>query len=269
MDKKRKKIGLVLGGGGARGVMFIGVLRVLRENNIPIDYIVGTSMGSMMAGAYALSQDPDFMERVMLEELDNKSLLGLFDITMHGGVVLGQNIEDWLEKLFEEKTFGDLEVPLSIVVTDLNTGEPVTLNTGKVSTAIRASSSIPPAVKPVAYQGRLLIDGWIADPLPIGVAKQMGADIVIGVVMDSSEHQTYTEKNITLPQALNRSFAIMSDQIIAHKQPFADVLIKPKAGDVVIGGKLEELAKKDKLAEHIKAGETAAIEALEKIKKLL
>lgn len=269
MDKKRKKVGLVLGGGGSRGVAFIGVLRILKENNIPIDYIVGTSMGSIMAGTYALTKDPDFMQKMMLEELDSSSLLKLLDLATHGGFVTGQRIEDWLEKWFEEKTFADLDVPLSIVAADLNTGKPVIINTGNVAVAIRASSSIPPAIKPVSHQGRLLIDGWIADPLPIGVAKQMGADIVIGVVVDSGEHPVYLEENVTLPQTLNRSFAIMSDQIMAYKQPFADVLIKSKAGGVVLGGKPEELAQKNKLAEHIKAGEEAAIEALGAIKKLL
>ncbi|MEA1909787.1 MAG: patatin-like phospholipase family protein [Patescibacteria group bacterium] len=269
MEEKRKKVALVLGGGGARGVMHIGALRVLKENNIPIDMVVGTSMGSFIAGTYALYQDPDLIEKMVLQQLDSKTLLWFFDLTTHGGIAKGERMEKWMDDWFKGKTFEELQIPLAVVAADINSGQPVTLNSGYVASAIRASTAIPPAIKPFNYQAKMLIDGWVADPLPVGVAKEMGADIVIGVMMDSTEHKKYDEDNISIQEALNRSFAIMSEQIIAHKKPFADYIIKPKTGDVVIGGKLEEMAEKDKLMQHIKAGEVATIDALDDIKKLL
>jgi len=270
MDETRKKIGLVLGGGGAKGVAHIGVLKVLEANDIPIDYIVGTSMGASIAALYALHKNPQEIERLFAEEFDWKMLVGLLDPTIQGGFIKGEKIENWMRDLIRAARFEDMQIPLAVVVTDINNGEAVILAEGDIAEAVRASIAVPPTVKPVEHQGRLLADGWISNPLPAKVARQMGADVVIGVVLDSSDSvERLDEDTISTSIFLKRSFNILSDHLIRYKLAEADVVIRPKIGDLSIGGGVEEFLSKEAVARDIAAGEVAAREMLEKIKELI
>lgn len=272
MSEDRKKIGLVLGGGGAKGVAHIGVLKVLAANDIPIDCIVGTSMGASIAALYALNKDPSEIERLFAEEFDWKVLLGLIDPSFQGGFIKGEKLESWMEELVKAATFADLKIPLSVVCTDINDGETVVINEGDVARAIRASISAPPTVKPIecCHDGRLLADGWISNPLPADVARKMGTDIVIGVVLDSSDSlEKLNEDTISVSIFLKRSFNILSDHLIRYKMKDADVVIRPKIGDLSIGGGVGEFLSKEAVARDIAAGEAAAQEAVDKIKSLL
>jgi len=207
------KIGLVLSGGGARGFAHIGVLKVLQELRVPVDVVAGTSMGAIVGGLYAAGYSPDqiaaladstdwagiFSSRApradltwRLKEDDFKNLsnfeLGLRSDgpTLPKGLVRAQRLELFLRSLGgpvkEIRQLTDLPVPFAAVATDLETGRAVVLKDDvSLSTAMRASMSVPGAFAPVDYQGRLLVDGGLVSNLPVDVARQLGADIVIAV----------------------------------------------------------------------------------------
>jgi len=212
-DSSRPKIGLALSGGGARGAAHIGVLRVLEENNVPIDYIAGTSMGSIVGGLYSSGMSPDEIEaglasidwdgvfqdesprsdRSFRRKRDDDLYLvqakpGLNDgkIDLPFGLVQGQKIDLELSRFVlpvaSIDNFDDFMIPFRAVATDIATGEEVVIGSGNLAFAIRASMSIPAAFAPaVDREGRMLVDGGTANNLPISVVRDMGADIVIAV----------------------------------------------------------------------------------------
>lgn len=212
----RPKIGLALGGGGAKGAAHIGVLRVLEKNNIPIDYIAGTSIGSVVGGMYATGLTVDEIQEVMLatsweegysdriprEDLPwrSKQQGDQFNIPLEVGVennrlkvpsglLYGQTVSKLLRVALGEHpnfdSFDDLVIPYRAVATDLANYKAVILERGNLITAMRASSSVPGALAPENVDGLLLVDGGITINLPVSVVKEMGADIVIAVDIGS------------------------------------------------------------------------------------
>ena len=211
-NASRPKIGLALSGGGARGAAHIGVLRVLEENNVPIDYIAGTSMGSIVGGLYSSGMSPDEIEtglasidwdgvfddlpprsdRSFRRKRDDDLYLFKFKpgfnngkIDLPRGVVQGQKIDLELARFVlpvaTVSDFDDLMIPFRAVAADIATGQEVVIGSGNLGLAIRASMSIPAAIAPAVLDGRLLVDGGMANNLPISVVRDMGADIVIAV----------------------------------------------------------------------------------------
>ena len=199
---KRPRIGLALSGGGARGAAHIGVLRVLDELRVPVDCIAGTSMGAVVGGSFAAGTTPAEMEAVIektdwnevftdrpprgeiairRKQDDYKNLFapefGFKDwsIRLPKGIVAGVNIESFLRYLTEQSTnvsdFSRLPIPFRAVASDIETGQAVILDKGSLPLAMRASMSIPGAVAPVEIDGRLLVDGGIANNLPIDIAR--------------------------------------------------------------------------------------------------
>jgi len=174
----RKRVGLALGGGGARGMAHVGVIRVLEREGIPVDCIAGTSAGSLAGAAYAAGIRGQ----------------GLLEIALHlrwrdiarpvwprQGFVSFAQLEAYLVKAVGDLTFADLALPYAAVAADLATGEQVILTEGRVAPAVRASCSVPGIVTPVEVGGRLLIDGGVVNNLPISVVRGLGADVVIAV----------------------------------------------------------------------------------------
>lgn len=209
---ERPSVGLVLSGGGAKGMAHVGVLRVLEEMQIPVDMVVGTSAGSAVGALYASGMSVEEIERrfISLDWLSSfrddpgraykpvrrKLNDWRFPITpgigvdadgieLGGGIVAGQNLGFILNELTHDSAlvddFDDLPIPFRAVATDLETGEQVVIGDGNLAEAIRASMSIPGVYAPVTRDGRLLIDGGIANNLPVSVARSMGADVVIAV----------------------------------------------------------------------------------------
>jgi len=173
-----KKVGLALGGGSAKGFSHIGVLEVLEKHKIPINYIAGTSMGAVVGALYAagfsIAELKKISTHIKWEEL--------MDFTLPDrGILSGEKIELFLRKLLKNKRFKDLEIPLAVVAADVNKGEKVIFKSGDVSSALRASISIPSIFVPCTNNNRLLVDGSVLDPVPVDVARQMGADVVIAV----------------------------------------------------------------------------------------
>jgi len=194
-EQKTKKVALVIGSGALKCAAVIGIMKVLEENDITIDLVVGCSGGAVFGAAIALGFSKEKLVETraqawtadVVKKLDYKALakmvfpniagfddqVGLFDDT-----VMLENIE----KAFGASTvFAETKIPFHCVATDFDTGEPVVLTSGALAKAVRASSGIPMVFKPFEWQGRLLIDGGLSNPLPVDVAIQEGADIIIAV----------------------------------------------------------------------------------------
>jgi predicted acylesterase/phospholipase RssA len=176
-----KKIGYALGGGAARGLFHIGVLAVLEEYNIYPDIIAGTSMGSIIGALYASGLTAAEIKQIAIE-LDWKRLIRLADITLPlSGLIQGKRIISLLKSILRDRTFSQLKKKFACVATDLMNGEQVVLQEGSLIEAIRASISIPAIFTPVKLKGHYLIDGGLANVVPVSVCRDMGADFVIGV----------------------------------------------------------------------------------------
>lgn len=184
---KRPKIGLALGSGGSRGLAHIGVIKALEENNIPIDFIAGTSIGAMAGGFYAAGLGVKKMENIVLE-INWRRMFSLVDPRLKQGLITGEKVKTFIEGYVDGKRIEDCKIPFVAVATDLKTGEIVVLNKGEMAQAIRASISIPLVFKPVEIDGRMLADGGLSAPVPVEIVRAMGADIVIAVNLDKHYH---------------------------------------------------------------------------------
>ena len=174
-DGERLKVGLVLGGGGAKGAAEIGALKVIEEVGIPIDYIAGTSIGSIVGGLYAMGTSSHQLDSLFV----NQDWVGLFT----------NNVRDFLFRVTRQKHFDELEIPFRCVAADINNNEEVVMSQGLVCDAMRASMSIPGVFKPVIQDGRMLMDGGLLNNLPVDVVKAMGADVVIAIDLQQKQHK--------------------------------------------------------------------------------
>lgn len=176
------KIGLVLSGGGARGLSHIGVLKSLEEANIQIDYLSGTSMGGLVAAAYSAGLSPHEIENIALEHTAIRKIFALADpVLPRKGLLHGERVQAFLKEHIGERTFDQLNIPITLVTVDLNTGKEVHMNTGRVVDAVRATISIPGIFSPVERDSQRLVDGGLLNNLPVDVNKKMGAEFIVAV----------------------------------------------------------------------------------------
>jgi len=256
MNDKNCKLGLALGSGGARGLAHIGFLEVMEEENIKIDFISGSSMGSLIGGLYASGVSLRYIKG-LAEELDWEHLS---DLTFpKKGLLKGEKLLTFLEILSKKKDISDLNIPFSAVACDIERGEHIVLDSGSIAEAIRASTAIPGVYIPYEYQGRQLVDGGIIDPVPVKTCYDMGADIVIGV--DVSIKDINTPVNNIFDVLLN-TFDIMQLNFTVNYDFNADLFIQPQLGNL-------SAFNLDKTDFCIKAGRRAAEDNLEKIKKII
>ena len=279
----RPRIGLVLSGGGARGVAHIGILKVLEELRIPVDVIAGTSMGAIVGGFYASGSSPAELEKMVtsmewneafkdrppLEDLsfrrkeDAANQMIKFDagirdghLALPLGLIQGQNLNFILKSRLIHtagvKDFNRLRIPFAAVAADIETGEAVVLNAGELATAMRASMSIPGVFAPVELDGRLLVDGGIADNLPIDVARKLGADILIAVNIGTLRR---SREKLTSPMTITAQ--VMT--ILIQKNTDEQIATLGK-GDLLIQPSLGEIGSSDfaRAAEAIRIGEAEA-----------
>jgi NTE family protein len=260
---RRPRIGLVLSGGGARGVAHVGVLKVLEDMHVPVDAIAGTSMGAVVGGLYAsglsareiekimtsLNWQDAFRDRPPREDLtlrrkqEDQSFLVKFPLGVRGGRILlpkglieGQSLNELLRRLtlpvVRITKFDDLPTRFRAVATDLESGEPVVLDSGDLTSAMRASMSAPGIFAPVEREGRILVDGGIADNVPVDIARRMGVDIVIVVDVGAPLLGRDRLKDVT--SISNQMLAILirrnAEQQLATLGP-KDVLIAPPLGE--------------------------------------
>lgn len=175
----RPRIGLALGSGAARGWAHIGVLRVLQEAGLEPDIVCGTSIGALVGAAYAAGE----LDRLepWVRSLDWRQVVGLIDLRFGGGLIEGDKLEAFFRSRFVDGGIEALPKPFGCVATDLATGREVWLRQGPVIDAVRASIAIPGVFTPAQQEGRLLVDGGLVNPVPVSLARAMGADFVIAV----------------------------------------------------------------------------------------
>ena len=182
----RKTVGLVLGCGSSRGWAHIGAIEALEEANIPIDLIVGCSIGSYVGAIYASGSIKSLREFVL--KMDGKKVFSYFDIVLpRSGLLDGtKKLKELFSIHTDAQNFSELKIPVMMVATDLDTGKKVVLKSGNILTALRASMSTPGLFAPAKVKTRWLVDGGLVDPVPVSVARAMGADIVIAVDLSSA-----------------------------------------------------------------------------------
>jgi len=175
----RRKVGIALGSGSARGWAHIGVLQQLIAEGVAPDMVAGCSMGAMIGAAYAAGCIGQL--EVWALSLNLKGVVGLIDVGFSGGLIKGDRLLNMFYTQFVECPFSALQVPFAAVATDLATGEEIWLREGSVSDAVRASCTVPGLFRPVLHNGRFLIDGSVVNPVPVSLCREMGAEIVIAV----------------------------------------------------------------------------------------
>lgn len=176
-----KRVGLALGSGGARGAAHVGVLKVLEREGIKVSAIVGSSIGAMVGGAYAAGLPLPRIEEEWLSTNRAKLLRSLLPTFPRAGLSSGAGLRGYLREILGDMRIEELPIPFAAVATDLDTGEAVVLRSGPLVDAIRASTAIPGVFQPVRWEGRLLVDGGMTEPLPVRICRELGADVVIAV----------------------------------------------------------------------------------------
>jgi NTE family protein len=250
-----KKVGVALGSGLARGLAHIGVLKVLFDAGIRIDYLAGSSMGSVVAALFACGLKLKLIER-LAESIPRRTWMDFTFPRM--GLMAGERLEELMQLLTGRRRIEEMELPLAFVAVDLGSGGKVVLRSGPAARAIRASCAIPGIFCPVKIDGKLLVDGGVLDRVPAGVVKEMGADLVIAVDVDSFA----TEYKINhIFDVLSKTIEIMSREISAAKQQVADVVITPDLSDIAP-------FHFHRASEIIARGEEAARQALPLLRKL-
>ncbi|MBD3413808.1 MAG: BamA/TamA family outer membrane protein [Candidatus Aminicenantes bacterium] len=290
--QKRPKIGLVLDGGGALGLAHLGTLRLLDKYQIPVDYVVGTSMGGLVAALYSMGYSGEDIQE-MAEDMDWKSLFSdvpqrsyfpffqkrlsgkyQFDFRADGlvpsppsGLIYGQNISLFFTAIttpYEDlEDFDQLPIPFRCVAVDLISGKEIVLKKGSLAKAMRATMSIPTLFTPVEWKGHLLIDGGLLNNLPVDVARDMGADIVIAVDI---------QKPLLKQEELDSAFRVLEQSIkiaeLSHSSENAkqaDFLIRPD----LRAYNMFDFFFKDKLKGIIRAGDQAAEQSWPQLKQML
>jgi NTE family protein len=220
------KIGLALGGGAARGFAHVGVIKALEAQGIRPDFIAGTSAGSVVGAIYAAGFSPFDVQRLAMD-LDESQ------ITDWGlparGVLKGEALETFINRVLRNRTLEKLEIPLGVVAADLASGAMVVFRSGNAGQAVRASSAVPDVFRPVEISGREYVDGGLVSPVPVRPVRKMGANFVIAV--DISAKPTYN-KTESSTQVLLQTFAIMGQSIASRDLPEAQVVIRPNLKDV-------------------------------------
>jgi NTE family protein len=267
----RKKVGLALSGGAARGLAHVGVISVLHKEGIPIDMIAGTSAGAIMGAVYARHRDTDIMKTYALDPGWKKRVPMIDPSFPKTGFIKGKKIENLLASfLGGHIDFKDLQIPFACVATDITTGEEIIIDSGSVTDALRASISIPGIFTLKKHEGRYLVDGGLTTPVPVDVVRQMGADFVIAVnvnpdVVDRQSIKTSPKKPDKAPnifQVLIQSIYITTYSLARTNLESADVVIEPDIADISASEFI-------RTPELIDLGESAASAVLPEIKRKL
>lgn len=222
----RPVVGVALGGGFARGIAHIGVLRVLEENGIPIDLLAGTSVGALVGAAYASGATLDELERQGM--LTHFRDFGRWTISRMG-MATNERLEGFLRRFTTVRTFEEMKIPFGIVSTDLVTGETVCFTKGEVGPALRASCAYPGLFIPVEHEGRMLVDGFLTEHVPTESLRGMGADVVIAVHLDPGQPDQKPKNTI---EVIGRSFSIIQEQTPPRWLRYADVILQPTVKDI-------------------------------------
>lgn len=253
---RRPRVGLALSGGFARGIAHIGVLKLLQQQNIPIDCISGTSVGALIGAAYAAGTSLEEMERQAA--LTKFTDFGRWKLSRLG-LASNQKLDAFLARFTPCTRFEDLKIPLSIASTDLGEGKTKYFTTGDLRLAIRASCAYPGLFVPLEIDGMFLVDGFVTDPLPAEGARLLGADIVIGVYLSTVQDQ---RKPKSVFEVIGRAFSIVQQASEKNWRQMANVVIEPNVAEIA----WDEFSKTPQM---IAAGEAAALVALPAIRRAI
>lgn len=268
-ETKRKTVGLALGSGGWRGLAHIGVIKEFNKEGVPIDYIAGSSTGALVGGLYSYFRDTNKIEEIVNSLTYRKLYQLLIEPGRRMGLIKGGKYVNFLEATVKGAQIQDLGVRFAAVSADLFSGEVVEIKKGKLSTAIRASSSIPLVFRPVRRKGQYLIDGGAVLPVPVSTVRNMGADVVVAVNLYSNIFpfkMEYLNKPRLTSFAVSRiSFQMMLHSLAKECVKEADVVVKPKIWE----GQFDIFTKFINNRTTIQDGEEAARRIIPKLKKLL
>lgn len=223
VPKKPPRLGLVLGGGAARGFAHVGVIQVLEEAGIRPSLVVGTSAGSLVAAFYASGKTGAQLQQIA-ESMEEATFADWTLPIFSRGMLRGEALARYVGNQVNGKLIESMPMPLGIVATDLNTGQGVLFQRGDTATAVRASSAVPALFQPVRIAGREYVDGGLISPVPVRYARQMGAELILAV--DISNAPEGNEAKDTL-QILLQTFAIMGKSINSFELREADIVVRP------------------------------------------
>ena len=252
---KPVSIGLALGGGFARGIVHVGVLKALEAENIRVSFVAGTSVGALIGAAYCSGVSPAELEtiaaRVRFRDLARWTL-------SRYGFATNQRMISFLNKVLKVKTFEELHTPLAITATDFASGDGVVFRSGSLVDPVRASCAYPGVFLPVAINGRLLVDGMLAHSLPTQPVREMGADRVIAVSLRSRWSETEGPKHIF--DVIGQCFSIAQNMNCSQSKRCADLVIEPD----VTGYRYDDF---ERSAQLVALGEDMTRRALPEIRK--
>jgi NTE family protein len=253
----RPGIGIALGGGFARGFAHLGVLQVLEQNHIPISCIAGTSVGSILGAAYAsgapLARIIATCRTLKFRDIGRWSVSRL-------GLASNHRLGDLIDRVFDSQDFEDLRIPLAVVATDLNNGEPVVLTHGSLKDAIRASCAFPGLFEPVNIGTRCLVDGGLVAPVPTQAARKLGAEFVLGVQVGIQDGHRGAPSNIF--QVVARAVSAAQKHQLEAWERHADLVLRPDVHSIA----WDDF---DRADEAIEAGKMVALRAMPRIQKFL
>ena len=221
--KKPPKLGLVLGGGAARGFAHVGVIQVLEEAGIRPSLVVGTSAGSLVAAFYASGKTGAQLQQIA-ESMEEATFADWTLPIFSRGMLRGEALARYVGSQTNGKLIESMPMPLGIVATDLNTGQGVLFQRGDTATAVRASSAVPALFQPVKIAGREYVDGGLVSPVPVRYARQMGADLILAVDISSPPEGNAAKDTL---QILMQTFAIMGKSINTFELREADIVVRP------------------------------------------
>ena len=220
---KPKRLGLALGGGGARGFAHVGVLQVLEEAGIKPDLVVGTSAGSLVGALYASGKTGAQLQRIA-ETMEESAITDWALPFLNRGVLRGEALARYVTAQTQGRKIEELPIRLGIVATDLNLGEGVLFQRGDTATAVRASSAVPSVFLPVRINNRDYVDGGLVAPVPVRYAREMGAEVVLAVDISTTPEGSQAESML---QILLQTFNIMGKSIKTLELKEAQVVVRP------------------------------------------
>lgn len=236
---RHRKTGLALGGGAVLGAAHVGVLKALEERGIAVDHVAGTSIGSLIGALYAFGKTPAEIEQISKElrwlDISELSLSKL-------GLMSNKRMADMIIEHIGDRNIEQADIPLSIVTADITTGERVTLTSGSVAEAVRASTCIPGIFIPVEWEDRLLVDGGVVQNVPLSPLKEAGANYIIGVELLAHDSANKPENIV---EVLLNTFEFMISNVTRSTAREFQVLISPDLSrfDKVSTSQVEELIK--------------------------
>ena len=255
--KPKAVVALALGGGASKGFAHIGIIKVLKENGIPVKVVTGTSAGSIVGSLYASGMSPDRLE--LEAEILGKT--DLVDLTLStSGFIKGEKLQNYINYKVGNRPIQQFPLKFAAVATDFESGKAVAFNRGNVGQAVRASASIPNVFQPTMIGGRRYVDGGLSQPVPVSAAKKQGANFIIAVDISARPVKNVNQGFFSY---LDQTFNVMSIPLLQHELGQANVVIKPQVLEMgSIGGF-------DQKRRAIQLGEEAARAALPEIKRKL